>query len=169
MTFEKRTDGCWHWEYTGSHANAYSKNLRTVWLCVMILLCVALGITAMVKGTSQLIIHVLLIIALALGVFVTIVFAMIWLFYRRKKRYMYTANEQVFSPTNGLSSGRYTKLHFDRVKSMTRCRERDAIILKAEALPMEIYANKDDYNAVWNFLCDRCPQAEIDAETTEVH
>lgn len=165
MTFGKRDDGCWHWEYTGSQAKAYSKNLWTIWLCVMLFLYVSLGITAIVKGASQLIIHVLLIIALALGVFVTIVFAMIRFFYRGKTRYVYTANEHVFSPTNGLSSGRYTKLYFDRVKSMTQCRERDAIILKAEALPVEIYANKDDYSAVWNFLRERCPQAEIEEKS----
>lgn len=160
MTFGRRDDGCWHWEYTGPHARGFGKNLWIVWLFVMVLLYACFGIIAIAKGTTQLMIRVLLVAALALSLFVTLIFALIWLFTRRKKRCVYTANDRTFSPTNSLHSDRYTKLYFDDVKFLTQCRQRDAIILKARALPMEVYANSDDYDAVWNFLRDRCKNAE---------
>lgn len=165
MTFGKRDDGCWHWEYTGPHAKGSGKNLWIIWLFVMVLLFACFGIIAIAEGTSQLIIRVLLIAALALGLFVTLIFVLIWFYTRRKKICMYTANDRAFSPTNSLSSGRYTKLYFDDVKSLTQCRQRDAIILKTAALPVEVYANRDDYTAVWNFLREHCPNAEIKEES----
>ena len=130
----------------------------------MVLLYTCFGIVAFVEGTSPLIIRVLLIIALALSLCVTLIFALIWFYIRRKKGCSYSANDLFLSPTNFLSSGRYTKLRFDRVKSLIKCRERDAIIIKATILPMEVYANVDDFDAVWNFLRDHCPNAEIREE-----
>lgn len=164
MTFGKRDDGCWHWEYTGPHAKGSGKNLWIVWLFVMLLLNACFGIVAIVAGATQLILRVLLIIALALSLLVTGIFALIWMFTHRKKICVYTANDQLFSPTNSLYSGRYTKLYFDDVKSLTQCYQRDAIILKARALPMEVYADRDDYPAVWNFLREHCPNAETKEE-----
>lgn len=161
MTFGKRADGCWHWEYTGPHAKGSGKNLWIVWLFVMLLLNACFGIVAIVADTTQLILCVLLIIALALSLLVTGIFALIWVFTRRKKRCVYTANDRTFSLTNSLSSGRYTKLYFDDVKSLTQCPQCDAIILRTSALPVELYANRDDYSAVWSFLRERCPKAEI--------
>lgn len=165
MTFGKRNDGCWHWEYTGPHAKGSGKNLWIIWLFVVVLLNACFGIIAIVQGTSPLIIRVLLITALALSLLVTGIFVLIWLFMRRKKGCVYTANDRVFSPTNSLSSGRYTKLYFDDVKSLTQCSQRDAIILKASALSMEVYADRDDYPAVWNFLREHCPNAEAKEES----
>lgn len=165
VTFGKRDDGCWHWEYTGPYAMGFGKKLWLVWLFVMVLLYACCGIIAIVDGASQLIIRVLLVIALALSLLITLIFALIWLFTRRKKGCVYTANDRVFSPTNSLYSGRYTKLYFDDVKSLTQCRQRDAIILKARALSMEVYADSDDYDAVWSFLRDRCRNAAIEEES----
>lgn len=165
VTFGKRDDGCWHWEYTGPYAKGYGKKLWLVWLFVMVLLYACFGIIAIVEGTSQLIMGILLTIALALSLLVTLIFASIWLFTCRKKGCVYTANDRVFSPTNSLYSGRYTKLYFDDVKSLTQCRQRDAIILKAGALPMEVYADSDDFASVWSFLRDRCRNASIEEES----
>lgn len=163
MTFGKRDDGCWHWEYTGPCARGTGRNLWIVWLLVMIFFFATLGILIAAEDATPLILRVVLLAGLGVGVFVTLVFALVWLWIRfGKKGCGYTAGESVLSPYRSLHSGRYSRVYFEQVKSLTQCRERNAIILKATGLPMEVYANDADYDAVWNFLKDRCPNAEIE-------
>ena len=153
MAVEIKNDGSLCWTYTGAGNKTHCRILWIVWLCMILLLFTCIGIISAVSGLSDEMNQFLLWISLGLAGFVTVVFALIWLWERFvTKNYSYTVDDKKLT----VAYGRYRRLFLDQVKSLTQQRERNVILLKSSLIPLEIYVPDEDYNEVWDYLTAHC-------------
>lgn len=170
MTFGKRGDDCWHWEYTGPYAQSSKKKLWRFWLATMFLVYAILGLVVMMNESLRKDNTAVLFAALDMGVCVTVPFVILWYMNRHSKRgCSYTANERIYTPLPSLHGGgrRHTGFHYSNIDTLTQCPERDAIIININGdIPGTIYADAEDYDAVWNFFREHKPEAEVTEPVT---
>lgn len=153
MNLKKQTDGYWHWKYTGANNRQHIRILWMCWLFVMLVLFAVWVIVPAVVGLPKEMIPTLLRILLGIGLFVTLIFAPVWLWERfAKKTYSYSANEQMLN----MPYGRYRNLYFDQVKSLTMCRERNTIILHTSVISAEVFAADEDFDKIWHCFQKWC-------------
>lgn len=166
MAFEKR-EGCWHWEYTGPYARSEGKKIWRFWWAAMLLGYSILGIVLLSDKSLGNDTNTVLFIVVDIGICITVPFVILWFLNRHGKQgCAYTANESVSWRPYGAKGVGFL---YANIKTLTRCTDRDAIVFNmntTDGLAGSIFANAEDYQAVWSFFVEHCPKSEITAPIT---
>lgn len=169
MTFNERDHG-WHWEYTGPYARSEGKKIWRFWLAAILFIYSILGLVLLLDESSRSDSRAVILTILSLGVCITIPFVILWLQNRYGKQgCSFTANNRAYGPFSSLpaAGSKNRGFLYRNIKTLTQCRERDAIIANlAGTLSCSVYADAGDYQEVWDFFVEHCPNAEITAPIT---